>query len=70
MSEISDLTEKEMEDGSISCTALSLLYVCSRLEYDEKYFHFAKTQLNGIMYFCYEVEYIHGVVFGMKKHLN
>ena len=29
--------EKEMEDGSISCTALALLYYCVRVERKEKY---------------------------------
>ena len=33
------------EDGSISCTALSLVYLCANLIYDEKYIEFAKDVL-------------------------
>lgn len=32
---VSDNTEAEMEDGSISCTALSLLYYCAKIERKE-----------------------------------
>ncbi len=34
---VSDKTEAEMEDGSISCTALSLLYYCAKIERKEEY---------------------------------
>lgn len=43
--EESDLTETEKEDGSISCTALSLLYICRHLEYRAEYFDFARKVL-------------------------
>ncbi len=33
--------QKEMEDGSISCTALSVLYVCSHVKYKPEYIRFA-----------------------------
>ena len=33
------------EDGSISCTSLSLLYLCANLYYDKKYVDFAKEVL-------------------------
>lgn len=42
----SDLTETEMEDGSISCTALALLYFCTYIRYDERYAEFADQVLN------------------------
>lgn len=41
-----DLTEEEMEDGSISCTALSLLYFVKNQEYNEKYVKKAKEILD------------------------
>lgn len=36
---------QEFEDGSISCTALSVLYVCANIHYDERYIEFAKDIL-------------------------
>lgn len=39
--EVTEYTEKEREDGSISCTALSLLYVCRYVRYDRRYIDFA-----------------------------
>ncbi len=42
----SDLAEKEMEDGSISCTALSLLYYCKNGHRVEKYIKKAKEILD------------------------
>ena len=41
-----DEAETEMEDGSISCTALSLLYYCSKIERVEKYIKKAKEILD------------------------
>ncbi len=41
-----DFNEKEMEDGSISCTALSVLYVAYHCEYKEEYVYFAKEILD------------------------
>lgn len=41
-----DLTETEMEDGSISCTALSLLYFCKNMERIERYIKKAKEILD------------------------
>ncbi len=38
-------TQPEFEDGSISCTALSLLYYCRYLESEEKYLSFAEEVL-------------------------
>lgn len=43
---VSDKTEAEMEDGSISCTALSLLYYCAKLERKEEYLKKAKEILD------------------------
>lgn len=40
-----DLTEEEMEDGSISCTALSFLYYCAKIRREEKYVERAKEIL-------------------------
>lgn len=37
---------KEMEDGSISCTALSLLYYCNNVEREERYVQKAKEILD------------------------
>ncbi len=39
-------TEEEMEDGSISCTALALLYYCKNIEYREEYVKKAKEILD------------------------
>ena len=41
-----DETDREYEDGSISCTALSVLYVCQKLKYDERYIAFAERVLS------------------------
>ena len=41
-----DLTEEEMEDGSISCTALSLLYYCKNASKNEDYVKKAKEILD------------------------
>lgn len=41
-----DVTEEEMEDGSISCTALSLLYYCKHIEKRENYIKKAKEVLD------------------------
>jgi len=38
-------TESDAEDGSVSCTALSLLYVCKNLHYDKRYIEFAEKVL-------------------------
>lgn len=43
---VSDKTDPEMEDGSISCTALSLLYYCAKLERKEEYIQRAKEILD------------------------
>ena len=43
---VSDNTEAEMEDGSISCTALSLLYYCAKIERKEEYIARAKEILD------------------------
>lgn len=42
----SDKAEEEMEDGSISCTALALLYYCKNIEYKEEYVAKAKEILD------------------------
>jgi hypothetical protein len=42
---ISENAEEEMEDGSISCTALALLYYCKNVRKDEKYLQKAKEIL-------------------------
>lgn len=42
----SDKAEEEMEDGSISCTALALLYYTSNIEYKEEYVKKAKEILD------------------------
>lgn len=42
----SDKAEEEMEDGSISCTALALLYYCRNIEYKEEYVAKAKEILD------------------------
>lgn len=42
---VSELTEKEMEDGSISCTALSVLYVCYWVCRKDAYILFARQVL-------------------------
>lgn len=41
----SDINDEEMEDGSISCTALSVLYYCKNIERKEEYIAFAKEVL-------------------------
>ena len=41
-----DEAEAEMEDGSISCTALSLLYYCAKIERKEEYIRKAKEILD------------------------
>lgn len=41
----SDLANEECEDGSISCTALSLLYICAKLQYRQEYMDFAEEVL-------------------------
>ncbi|MBC8559569.1 hypothetical protein [Fumia xinanensis] len=38
-------TCSDAEDGSISCTALSVLYVCANLQYDKRYLDFASEVL-------------------------
>ena len=43
---VSDQTDPEMEDGSISCTALSLLYYCAKIERVDKYIQRAKEILD------------------------
>lgn len=43
---ISSNAEEEMEDGSISCTALALLYYCKNVRKDEKYLQKAKEILD------------------------
>ena len=43
---VSDETETEMEDGSISCTALALLYYCANVERKEEYIQKAKEILD------------------------
>ena len=43
---VTDEAETEMEDGSISCTALSLLYYCSKIERKEEYIRKAKEILD------------------------
>lgn len=43
---IYDEGSREWEDGSISCTALSVLYVCANLKYDRRYIDFAKKLLD------------------------
>ena len=43
---VSPLTDPEMEDGSISCTALSLLYYCAKIRRVEKYIVRAKEILD------------------------
>ena len=42
----SDIVEEEMEDGSISCTALALLYYCYNLKRNEAYIEKAKEILD------------------------
>lgn len=43
---VSEQTEMEMEDGSISCTALALLYYCYNLEKRDEYIKKAKEILD------------------------
>ncbi len=42
---VSGQNDEEMEEGSISCTALSLLYYCRYIEYVEEYVIFAEKVL-------------------------
>lgn len=42
---VSEETDREREDGSISCTALSVLYVCRTVKNDERYIEFAEDIL-------------------------
>ncbi len=42
---VSELSDTEREDGSISCTALALLYYCVHIEYKEEYALFARDIL-------------------------
>ena len=44
--EKNSLVEEEMEDGSISCTALSLLYYCKNISRSEKYIQKSKEILD------------------------
>lgn len=44
--EVSDLTESEVEEGSVACTALSLLYYCAKIERNEAYLSRAKEILD------------------------
>ena len=44
--DVSSLTENEVEEGSISCTALSLLYYCAKIRRNEDYLHRAKEILD------------------------
>lgn len=41
-----DITDEEMEEGSISCTALSVLYYCRYIENNRKYIDFARDILD------------------------
>ncbi len=43
---VSEYTEPEMEDGSISCTALALLYYCAKIEREGNYIARAKEILD------------------------
>lgn len=43
--EISDINDEEMEEGSISCTALSVLYYCRYIEKRQDYIDFAEKVL-------------------------
>lgn len=43
--EISDINDEEMEEGSISCTALSILYYCRYIERRQDYIDFAEKVL-------------------------
>ncbi|MBO4323134.1 MAG: hypothetical protein J5836_00585 [Clostridia bacterium] len=43
---VTDRAETEMEDGSISCTALSLLYYCAKIERREEFIKKAKEILD------------------------
>ncbi|MEK3659338.1 hypothetical protein NSQ29_07220 [Paenibacillus sp. FSL F4-0236] len=40
-----EYSQSEMEDGSISCTALSVLYVCFHIEFKHEYIRFAESIL-------------------------
>lgn len=43
--EVNDLHDEEMEEGSISCTALSVLYYCRYIERRQEYIDFAEKVL-------------------------
>lgn len=43
--EISEINDEEMEEGSISCTALSILYYCRYIENKPEYIEFSKQVL-------------------------
>lgn len=42
----SDLAEEQMEEGSISCSALTLLYYCAHIRYDKQYIDTARRILH------------------------
>lgn len=42
---VSEICDTEREDGSISCTALALLYYCMHIKNEERYLEFAKDVL-------------------------
>lgn len=44
--DVSSLTESEVEEGSIACTALSLLYYCAKIRRNEDYLRRAKEILD------------------------
>lgn len=44
--EVTSLTESEVEEGSIACTALSLLYYCAKIRRNEAYLRRAKEILD------------------------
>lgn len=49
--EVSEINDEEMEEGSISCTALSVLYYCRYIEYKKEYIDFAEKVLKLHDYF-------------------
>lgn len=49
--EISNINDEEMEEGSISCTALSVLYYCRYIEMRQDYIDFAEKVLKLHDYF-------------------
>lgn len=48
---VSDINDEEMEEGSISCTALSILYYCRYIEKRQDYIDFAEKVLKLHDYF-------------------